>query len=162
MSEGRPGGGLFRVQLFLFVFESENGRFVASFFLVLGATQLFRPAERSYWLEWPNMAAPDWLPQMALFLGVYDAQRGKKKHFKSWNMCSAEHREYVKEPYQNIPFVFNFRGFFRLILNPEMIVFRSATTEKLSNDLRSLHTDVNKVIFYVKWLDPKGNPLYTM
>lgn len=74
---------LLRVKLLgFFVFKSENGRFVASFFLVLGATQLFLPAERSYWLESTNMAAPDWLPRMALSLGVYDAQRGKKKHLK--------------------------------------------------------------------------------
>lgn len=74
MSEGRPSGGLLRLKLlillgFFFFFKSESGRFVASFFLVLGATQLFLAAERSHWLEWPNMAAPDWLPQMAFFPG---------------------------------------------------------------------------------------------
>lgn len=42
-----------------------------------GATQVFLPAARSYWLAWPNMAEPDWLAQVAICLDFKDAHRGK-------------------------------------------------------------------------------------
>lgn len=41
------------------------------------ATQVFLPAEPSYWLERPNMAEPDWLARVAVSLEFKDAQRGK-------------------------------------------------------------------------------------
>lgn len=63
-------------------YSAENFFFLArviSRFIVprFVATQVFLPVERSYWLEWPNMAEPHWLAQMALCLDFKDSRRGK-------------------------------------------------------------------------------------
>lgn len=62
-----------RVSSYAEGYSAENFFFLVrliSRFIVprFGATQVFLPVERSYWLAWPNMAEPDWLALVALWI----------------------------------------------------------------------------------------------
>lgn len=72
-AEYRPTQRKYSAENFFFLVRVIS-RFIVPRF---GATQVFLPVEPSYWLEWPNMAEPHWLAQMALCLDFKDSRRGK-------------------------------------------------------------------------------------